>query len=138
MEFIKSPRVLTIIVLATLFTLGLLSGWSLGSRYGTRKFDRLTNLTAELKPEVLEDHAIRGLTSKLDLSSEQVQKIRPIIASGLGEVIELRKESLKKIYDCRNRGLDQIALQLTPEQQVKLRDFMRKRDEELQQQLKNN
>ncbi|PAW77687.1 MAG: hypothetical protein B9S32_10440 [Verrucomicrobia bacterium Tous-C9LFEB] len=75
------------------------------------------------------------MQTAFDLNAEQVNKIRPILSTGIAEVIQLRKESLRKISACRTKFLDQIATYLNPEQQEKIHKFQRKKDAELQKQL---
>lgn len=136
MDSLKSPRCITILVLVTVFSLGLLVGWSLNTNLQKQKLN-LNNLDAELRADVLEKNALQKLRQVLDLNAEQTQTIRPILSTAVAEIIQLRKESLRKISDCRTKYLDLIAVHLNPEQQEKIRGFERKKDAELQRQLQN-
>lgn len=136
MDSLKSPRCITILVLVTVFSLGLLVGWSLNTNLQKQKLN-LNNLDTELRADVLEKNALQKMQKMLDLNAEQIQTIRPILTTAVAEIIQLRKESLRKISDCRTKYLDLIAVHLKPEQQEIIRGFERKKDAELQKQLQN-
>ncbi len=137
MASLKSPRCITILVLVTVFILGLFTGWSLDGCIKKHQLGSLTNLDEQLNPAMMEAHAVKKLQIKFDLSAEQVEAIRPIVASGIAEVVQLRKDSLRKIVACRSKYLEQIMQHLQPQQQADIRRFMREKDEELQKQLKD-
>lgn len=136
MESLKSPRALTIVVLVTVFVVGLLTGWSLNTSMQKQKLN-LNNLDAELRPAVLEKNALEKMKTMLDLNAQQIDEIRPILTTAVTEVIQLRKESLRRISDCRSKYLEQIAVHLNPQQQEIIRSFVRRKDAELQKQLEN-
>ncbi len=136
MDSLKSPRFITILVLVTVFALGLLVGWSLNTTLQKQKLN-VNNLDSELRPEVLEKNALQKLQTVLNLSAVQVQTIRPILTTGVAEIVQLRKESLRKISDCRTKYLELIAVHLNPDQQEKIRQFEHRKDAELKKQLEN-
>jgi hypothetical protein len=67
--------------------------------------------------ERMAKHWCGELESKLDLKQEQMQKIRPIIDKAL---VGFKKNLSQEIFTSLSNAYEKIALELTPEQKVKL------------------
>lgn len=135
MASLKSPRVVTILVLLMVFILGLLTGWSLNAHSKKSLLGSFNNLDEQLNTTVIEQQVLRKMRSKLNLNDQQVQEIRPILMAGIVETVQLRNEALIKLAACRNKYLDQIKPHLPPEQQENIRRFQQTKDAELKEQL---
>lgn len=134
MESLKSPRCITIIVLVTVFALGVLTGWSLNVSINRKQIE-MTNLKTQLDPAVMEPLAIKWMHAKLDVTDEQVEKVRPILVRGIADIIQMRKEALKKILDRRIQFFEEIRSELTPEQQKKMEQYIKDKNAEIRQKL---
>ncbi len=127
MEFLKSPKYLSVIVLVTFFCLGFFTGW-----IGPWSSARSVKLLGEKNHEALENPAIHWLKSELDLSPKQIEKLRPVIRSGLLQMGELRREALNRINQCQAEMMEKVTLDLSPKQADKLREILHKKDADLQ------
>jgi hypothetical protein len=77
-------------------------------------------------------HWSRELQSKLELSPEQMQKIKPVIEQTIGGFTDLlAADALSSLSNCNA----QIAVELTPEQKVKFEQLAKKQREFIQQKL---
>ena len=70
--------------------------------------------------------AMRRLTSDLDLSQEQQDKLRPIIMDTTRQIIALRREQEPRIQELIDTSIELTKALLTPEQREKFVDVMAK------------
>lgn len=76
------------------------------------------------------DH-LRKLTERLDLTAEQVEKLKPIVHRNMEEIGRLRSDSMKETRSVFERMEREIAAQLTPEQRTKFDELNRQKRERL-------
>jgi hypothetical protein len=66
------------------------------------------------------ENLLKNLTHHLQLSAEQQEKIKPIIADMMAQIKAAKEERApEKANAARQAGMDKIAEQLTPEQRAK-------------------
>lgn len=70
--------------------------------------------------------AMRRLTSDLDLSQEQQDKLRPIIMDTTRQIIALRREQEPRMQELIDTSIELTKALLTPEQREKFVDVMAK------------
>jgi Spy/CpxP family protein refolding chaperone len=66
-----------------------------------------------------EDHIVKRLTSKLDLNSQQQEKVRVIIHDTQASMQQIRRQSRPQIEGVLAEGQLRISALLTPEQREK-------------------
>ena len=69
--------------------------------------------------------------SRLDLTSEQMQKINPLIDQAMHRVEAIRRETANEVFANVSSLHEQVLLVLTPEQKVKFEELERERREYL-------
>ena len=70
--------------------------------------------------------ALRRMSSDLDLSQEQQDKLRPIIMDTTRQIIALRREQEPRIQELIDTSIELTKALLTPEQREKFADVMTK------------
>ena len=76
--------------------------------------------------EKMVDHWCDDLRSKLDLTPEQLQKVRPIVEKNMTDFKDdLCRQMVANLSSCNA----QIAAELTPAQKVKLEQFQKEQEE---------
>ena len=71
--------------------------------------------------------------SRLDLTSEQMQKINPLIDQAMRQVEAIRQETASHVFANVSNLHEQVLLVLTPEQKAKFERLERERREYLRQ-----
>jgi hypothetical protein len=79
---------------------------------------------AGLQPGALTPHIMQQFTRRLELNTEQRERIRPAIARATEDLLRLRQENLADTARVTERMYEDIAALLTPEQRTEL-DKMR-------------
>ncbi|MDQ5979718.1 MAG: hypothetical protein QG602_2693 [Verrucomicrobiota bacterium] len=114
-----------ILLLTGIFLAGGVTGSFLTVRFG-RNWINQRVATEKWAP----DH-LRKLTERLELTSEQVEKLKPIVHRNMEEIGRLRSDSVKETRSVFERMEREIAAQLTPEQRAKFEEFNRQKRERL-------
>jgi Spy/CpxP family protein refolding chaperone len=91
----------------------------------TRVITRHIMLAVLHRPELLQGHIERALGRKLDLTSQQREKIHDTLLDARGKLQGLRGEFHPRFMAIMAETHRQIAAQLTPEQQAKFEDYVR-------------
>jgi Spy/CpxP family protein refolding chaperone len=117
-----------ILYLALIFLAGSVSGGLIGwSASGSRKPSRPPRHDG---PRLsMHEHMARRLQSKLDLTQEQLQRIEPILKRSAEQMDAIFAASGTEFEAVKSNLHAQIALFITPEQQAKLQDYERERQE---------
>jgi hypothetical protein len=131
MDPVKHTRFITLLVLFSIFVLGLFTGWTIHSIYEREYAEFSRYQMKQLKPNVLEDRVVHDLTARLKLTPNQIEEIRPVIARGIADMMALRKDSLEKMSEHRSRLTEEIKKHLSPEQQVELEKLRQEKEAEL-------
>jgi len=82
-------------------------------------------------PEEMFTHIRRHLQSELDLTPEQVRRLKPLLEKRVQEMETIHSRTVQEI-EALNRKSNQemaVALELTPSQKTKLEEMERKRQE---------
>ncbi len=115
-----------ILLLTGIFLAGGATGSLLTVRFGRD----LINQRAALE-KWAPDH-LRKLTERLDLTTEQVERLKPIVYRNMEEIGRLRSDSMRETRSVFERMEREIAAQLTPEQRAKFEEHNRQKRERLQ------
>jgi hypothetical protein len=107
------------LVLIAIFGTGVAGGW-LVERHIVRRQPQLPP-----PPEVWVARQIERVASEVDLTPEQKEHIKPIIAARMEELFKLRRQAI----DILDQMGKQIAAELTPEQRTKYERILRERRE---------
>ena len=75
-------------------------------------------------------HMVEQLTHELNLTADQQKQIDAILADMQKQYAALHKQISPQTEQVRQQGREQIRALLTPEQQPKFDEFMRRLDEE--------
>ncbi len=70
---------------------------------------------------------MKHLESKLKLTPEQIQKIKPIIDQSVVELEAIRSKTISQSSQVMQRSEEQIAHELMPEQQKRLQEIQQER-----------
>lgn len=108
----------TVFAMASLFVLGGWAGWNLGFKSGREE-------AFLFRPaSVAADHVLVGLKSDLNLTSEQVAQIRPLIIP----FFEIRNRKQEKMFKELSPVFEEtrksMNVFLSPEQQTKLQELV--------------
>ena len=112
-----------VLYLAAIFAAGGVSGWVVAAK--TTK-ERIFSPPA---PKEISSHFCDRLFSKMNLTTEQSQKIKDISDRYAKEVDALRDEQWRRIRTSANNRNTQINAILTPEQRVQFEEIERERRE---------
>ena len=80
-------------------------------------------------PEQFAEHVFTRMSERLELSPEQMDSIRPIFMAGFKEVRDIQERSLREVEEAIQRSNARISKELTPEQQARLEEMNRERQE---------
>ncbi len=75
-------------------------------------------------PEQFGPQLIKRFTTKLELTPEQQEKIKPVIAQGAEELRQIRRTTWLSSQAVIDRMESEIAAQLTPEQKIKFEQML--------------
>ena len=108
---------------ALLFVIGALCGATITLTLGSRH-----HFTAKTPPAVnWEKAAMRNLTTQLNLTPEQQEKVRGPIHDAIEKLRAVRQKTLQETNEAFDETLAGLAPLLTPEQQRKLDEFRARR-----------
>jgi Spy/CpxP family protein refolding chaperone len=107
-----------------------LLGASLGGLVGYVFAHRSVSANAPLTAQERRAKKVEELTRAADLTPEQRQQLEAILTQLHGEYKALREQSDEQINQARQQGRNQIRAILTPEQQPKFEEFLKRMDEE--------
>ncbi len=105
------------LVLIAIFAAGTTGGW-LVARHAARRSARHL-----LPPEGWAAREIERVADEVQLTPEQKERIKPIVAANIDEMMRLRRQAL----DIADRMEKQIAAELTPEQRTKYEQILQER-----------
>ncbi len=74
-------------------------------------------------------HRLEQLTEGLNLTPDQQAKVQPIIDQARPQIVEIRREARQKMSSVMDNTMSQIRPLLTPEQQKKLDDNQKARQD---------
>ncbi len=103
-----------ILYLVAIFIAGAASGTIIGYSSGKRQ------VVAPAQQREMCDRTLKRLQTRLDLSQEQVGRIKPIVEQNSAAIQNLQRESWLKVSDAFNRMNAQIASYLTDDQRLRL------------------
>jgi hypothetical protein len=89
-----------------------------------------------LKMENLEDTVMAWAEDHLELTSEQVVRIRPLVEQGCNEYRAELAGTMQRIMEIKRVSNRRIEAELTPAQATKLREFERKDEADLERKFK--
>jgi Spy/CpxP family protein refolding chaperone len=64
--------------------------------------------------------SLRGITEKLDLTTDQETKVQPILDAAKPQIVAIHQEAMQKMHTVMNSTLSQIRPLLNADQQSKL------------------
>jgi Spy/CpxP family protein refolding chaperone len=99
------------------FVAGGITGAALGGLYARQHFFALHH------PERIGARMKERLRAELNLTSEQMTKISPIIDNTAVELGQIRRETRRRVHEVINGSHQQIAVNLTDEQRQKLQQI---------------
>jgi Spy/CpxP family protein refolding chaperone len=111
---------------AVVFLLGASLGGLVGYVFAHRSVSANTPLTAQERRA----KKVEELTRVADLTPEQRQQLEAILTQLHGEYKALHEQSDAQINQARQQGRNQIRAILTPEQEPKFEEFLKRMDEE--------
>lgn len=117
----KQIQIKTLAALVGMFILGGIAGWCQGRHYTPVSILHPTTSRA------LEDHIVERLTYRLNLDTEQVRAVRPIVGPVSVKIVQTQNEMLDKISAILAERDDQISALLNDEQKKKLADLQQQR-----------
>jgi flagellar motility protein MotE (MotC chaperone) len=103
---------------ALLFVIGALCGATIALTIGSRH-----KFTAKAPAANWEQTAMRNLTTQLQLTAEQQQKVRGPIHEAIERLREVRRKTLQETNEAFDQTLAGLAPLLNPDQQHKLDEF---------------
>ena len=68
---------------------------------------------------------LRGITEKLNLTSDQTTKVQPILDQAKPQIAAIRQEAMQKVKTVTDSTMSQIRPLLTADQQKKLDDIQK-------------
>jgi Spy/CpxP family protein refolding chaperone len=107
-----------------------LLGASLGGLVGYVFAHRSVSANAPLTAQERRAKKVEELTRVADLTPEQRQQLEAVLTQLHSEYKALREQSDAQINQARQQGRNQIRAILTPEQQPKFEEFLKRMDEE--------
>ncbi len=108
------------LVLIAIFATGVAGGWLLAMHVVRRQARHPFP-----PPEVWVARQIERVAGEVQLTPEQQERIKPIVAANIDELLKLRRQAI----DILDRMGKQIAGQLTPEQRAKYEKILQDRRE---------
>jgi Spy/CpxP family protein refolding chaperone len=116
------------LVLTGIFVAGGASGWVVANGVARRHA-----ALAPPVPEVWISRQMRHVARELELTPEQRERIEPIVKREMGELTNLRRQSVRTAHEILERMETDIEAQLTPEQRMKYQHILKHRREARQQ-----
>jgi Spy/CpxP family protein refolding chaperone len=89
-----------------------------------------SNPPASEPEQVRRAHRVEQLTRELSLTTTQSQQLDAILMQRHAETKAIRDQSDAQIEQVRQKGRNQVRGILTPEQQTKFEEFLKRMDEE--------
>ncbi|GBC77072.1 hypothetical protein HRbin08_00541 [bacterium HR08] len=86
--------------------------------------------TGPPRGESARERHLQYLIKELGLTPEQTEQVRRILDETRQEFLQLRNEMRPRFEDIRRRSRERLRAVLTPEQQAKFDELMRRMDEE--------
>jgi Spy/CpxP family protein refolding chaperone len=111
------------------FLLGAALGGVLGYIFAHHPVWAANPPVSEPEP-VRRAHRVEQLTRELSLTSTQSQQLDAILMQWHAETKAIRDQSDAQIEQTRQKGRNQVRGILTPDQQPKFEDFLKRTDEE--------
>jgi len=103
-----------ILVLIALVLVSVAAGGVIGAKYAERALKR------RHAPETWDQSVMRALQKHLKLTPPQTEKVQGVIDRGVGEMKDLRLETIARTDVIINRMIGEIDQELTPEQSAEL------------------
>jgi Spy/CpxP family protein refolding chaperone len=107
------------LVLIAIFSTGIAGGWLVERHIARRQVQRPP------PPEVWIARQIERITGEVQLTPEQKERIKPIVAANIDQLIKLRRQAI----DILDQMGKQIAAELTPEQRARYEKILQARRE---------
>jgi Spy/CpxP family protein refolding chaperone len=107
------------LVLIAIFSTGVAGGWLAANHMARRRALRPP------PPEIWVARQIERLAGEVQLTPEQRERIRPVVAAKMDELIKLRRQAI----DILDQMGKQIAAELTPEQRTRYEKILQERRE---------
>jgi|SRR5437773_10087776 len=109
--------------LAAIFVAGAAAGTVVGYTVGKEKFIRPPG------PVEMADHILKRLQTQLELTPDQVEKIKPLVDRSCAEMEAIHRESWHRVVENSRQMNQQIAAHLTTAQKTKLEQLEQERRE---------
>ncbi|MBI3951485.1 MAG: hypothetical protein HY314_13625 [Acidobacteria bacterium] len=123
----NSKRWQATLMVISVFVLGFVAGGLSVNYYHSRAEGKIAAPSPHqhANPE----QVIQKLTKELNLTAEQSQVIRQILAETRQEYSKLRQEARPRFHAIREQSRSRIRATLNPDQQAKFDEWVRRRDE---------
>jgi len=122
------PQSKIVIYLASIFLVGAISGAVVA--WGAAKERRVdVNTRKHTTMRDVCDHLKKRYQSHLDLTPAQMEKVEPILDETWKQMRAIHGRTMQEIDEVLDRSNAEIARELTPQQQVKLVEMTRERQE---------
>jgi len=76
-------------------------------------------------PEQMCDFILNKWKEKIDLTDEQITKIRPLLEDGMKEIHTVQEQSVQEVRKLMDKTDSRIAEELSPEQKTKFEQMQR-------------
>lgn len=120
-----------ILLLTGIFIAGGVTGAFSMKRFGR---DLIAN---HPMPDEWAPRHMRKLAERLELGTDQVEKIRPIVRRNMEEIGRVRNQTVEETRAIFERMQREVAVLLTPEQRVKFDEFNREMRERAKKEMPN-
>jgi len=111
---------------AAIFVAGGISGGAIGI------YEARSHVPAPPGEQEMAGRMLNRLQARLDLTPDQMAKIRPIIERAAADLRSIRTDTAQRINKTFDDSYAQVSAILTPAQRVKLDDLQKKRREAMQ------
>ncbi len=108
------------LVLIAIFATGVAGGWLVAAHV-----ERHRGPPPPPPPEVWIARQLEHVANELQLTTEQQERIKPVVSTNIAELIKLRRQAI----DVLEQMEKQIAAELTPEQRGKYEKILQERRE---------
>jgi hypothetical protein len=111
---------------AAIFVAGGISGGALGV------YETKSHLFAPPREQEIALRFLHRLQLRLDLSPDQVAKIRPIVAAAASNLRAIRMDTARRVNKVFDDSYSQVSAILTPDQRLKLDELQKERRASMQ------
>lgn len=118
-------------LLLGIFAAGVVTGGFVTMRFGRPSFPPRPRM------ESWRDPALKTLSERLNLTPDQLEKLKPLVKPYLDELARVRTDSLKETRAILDKLEHEVTTVLTPEQQKRFEDMTREQKERMSRFMKD-